>query len=106
MQGRTRQMKLIYEQLDLTAPCYHPEQTSEPVNIRGAVYDLLLAIGHQLKDAHISVSFAYAEELIVRLSRGYLMQALMIIISNAIEALTAEHIAEPQITVRIVSGAS
>lgn len=100
----TRQMKLIHEQLDLTAPLYHPQQTNEPVNIQGAIYDLLLATGHKLKEANVRVRLECDSGLTVRISRGYLMQAMMIILTNAIHAMNEAQIAEPRITIRITTG--
>jgi signal transduction histidine kinase len=100
-----RQMDLIHEQLDLMEPLYHPRsQFNDPVDIRGAVYDVLSAMSHKLKEAKVQVSLECDTNLMVRISRGYLMQAMMIVIANALEAMSEEAIPDPRIEIQIVSG--
>lgn len=97
-------MSQIHEQLDLMEPLYHPQdQLNAPVDIRGAVYDVLAAMSHRLNEARTQVSLESHESLTVRLSRGYLMQATMIVIANALEAMREAAIEKPQLEIRIIA---
>ena len=92
----TKHTNLIHEQLDLMEPFYHPQhQINEPVDIRGTTYDVLAALRHRLNDAKVQVSLEICPNLTVRISRGYLMQAMMIIIANALEAMSEASISDP-----------
>lgn len=96
-------MQMIHEQLDLTEPLYHPQrQLNEPVNMKQAVYDVLVAMRQRLNDASVHVHLECETNVTVRTGRGYLMQAMMIIIINALEAMSAAQVTNPRIVIRVV----
>jgi signal transduction histidine kinase len=98
----TKQMSQIHEQLALTGPLYHPQsQMNEPVDIREVVYDVLSAMKHSLNEVKVQVSLESNTNLTMRISRGYLMQAIMIVIANALEAMKEAAINEPYLTIQI-----
>ena len=97
-------MQTIYEQLDLTEPLYHPQrQLHEPVNMKQAIYDLLVAMKQRLKDVGVRVQLECQTDLVVRTSRGYLMQAMMIIITNALDAFSEAQTVDPCIAIRVTA---
>jgi len=101
----TNRMNFIHEKLDLMEPLYHPQQQlNEPVDIRGAIYDVLAAMKHRLNEANVHMSLESCPDLTVRISRGYLMQAIMIVIANALEAMYEASIFEPCIAIQVVAG--
>lgn len=100
----TKRMNLIHEQLDLVEPLYHPQlQVNEAVDVRGVAYDVLAAMRHRLNEAKVRVNLESCPELTVRISRGYLMQAMLIIITNALEAMSEASISDPCISIRVVA---
>ena len=100
----TKHTNLIHEQLDLMEPFYHPQhQINEPVDIRGTTYDVLAALRHRLNDAKVQVSLEICPNLTVRISRGYLMQAMMIIIANALEAMSEASISDPRLAIQLIA---
>jgi len=97
-----KQMSQIHEQLVLTGPLYHPQnQINEPVDIREAVYDVLSAMKHGLNAVKVQVNLEGNTNLTVRISRGYLMQSIMIVIANALEAMKEAAIDEPHLAIQI-----
>ncbi len=100
----TKHMNLVHEQLDLVEPLYHPQhQVNEPVDIRSAVYDVLTALRYRLNETKVRVSLESCRDLTVRISRGYLMQAMMIVITNALEAMSEAAISDPRIAIQVMA---
>ncbi len=100
----TEKMQMIYERLDLTEPLYHPQRLlNEPINMKQAIYDLLVAIKQRLKDARVRVRLECETDLTVRTSRGYLMQAMIIVIVNALDAMSEAQTADPCLAIQVVA---
>jgi two-component system C4-dicarboxylate transport sensor histidine kinase DctB len=97
-------MNQIHELLDLTKPLYHPQhQLSELVGIQRAIYDVLHTMKYSLNESRVQVSLESDTNLTVRISRGYLMQAIIIIITNALEAMKDAAIDEPHLGLQVVA---
>ena len=100
----TERMQTIYERLDLTEPLYHPQRgLNEPVHIKQIVYDVLVTLKERLDAANVRVHVACETDLTVRTGRGYLMQAIMIIIANALDALSEAQVSEPSLAIQIIA---
>jgi signal transduction histidine kinase len=100
----TKHMSRIHEQLDLVEPLYHPQsQLNDPVDVRGVVHDVLTAMSHRLNEAGVQISLESHANLTTRISRGYLMQAIMIVIANALEAMREVRIEKPHLEIQIVA---
>jgi signal transduction histidine kinase len=96
-------MEMINEKLDLMGPLYRSSlQENEPVDIRGAVYDVIAILNHQLVESKTKVNLTCEKILTVRMNRGHLMQALMILIENSLLSMQEIDMPEPCIEVKIV----
>ncbi len=94
----------LNEQLDLMGPLYRPlaEDNTSPINLWGALYDVLAILARPLQDAGIQVALSGTRDLAVRMNRGHLIQVLMILIENAQQALRAASASAPQLAIQIV----
>jgi C4-dicarboxylate-specific signal transduction histidine kinase len=102
----TARMDIVNEQLDLMGPIYRPStRENEPVNLRGAVYDVLAILSSQLNDIRTKVIVSGHRYLAVHISRGHLMQVLMILIENAIRMMTEAGTSDPRLDIQMVSDA-
>jgi signal transduction histidine kinase len=101
----TKKIQVIYEQIDLTAPLYHPQSNlHESVSAKQAIYDVLVALRQRLNDARVQVNLECETDLTVRTSRGHLMQAMMIIITNALESMSEAQISNSHIVIQVITG--
>jgi len=55
----------------------------------------------RLKDARVHVHLECETDLTVRTGRGYLMQGMMIVIANALNAMSEAQTADPQLAIRV-----
>ncbi|HEX9132692.1 MAG TPA: sensor histidine kinase, partial [Ktedonobacteraceae bacterium] len=95
-------MEMINEKLDLMGPLYRTSlQENELVDIRGAVYDVISILNHQVFESRTKVSFTCEKILTVRINRGHLMQAIMILLENALASMKEVDTPDPCIEVRI-----
>ncbi len=100
----TFHMGVINEQLDMMEPLYRPWlQNKEPVNVKGAAYDVVSILRHKLNAAGTGVTLIGSQSLTVRINRGHLMQVLMIIIDNALAVMAEVSTASPCIEIQVVS---
>lgn len=81
-------LEAVSTQLDIMAPLYRvDERDAEPVSLRGAAYDVVSVMADRLAEAGATVRLEGDTRPAVRMSRGHLMQVLMILIENAIGSL-------------------
>jgi C4-dicarboxylate-specific signal transduction histidine kinase len=78
-------------------------QDNEPVDIRGAVYDVIAILNHQLVESNTRVNLSCEQILTIRMNRGHLMQAVMILLENALASMKEVETSDPRIEVRIVA---
>ncbi len=100
------QYELLGEQLSLMAPLYRPSsRETEDLDVRGAVHDVALVLAGRLREAGVRLRITQDRPLVSRINRGHLMQVLMILIDNALNALRpmgADH--QAQVHVHVVTG--
>jgi len=98
--------ELLGEQLSLMAPLYHPSSREmEDLDVRGAVHDVALVLAGRLREAGVRLRITQDRPLVSRINRGHLMQVLMILIDNALDALRpmgAGH--QAQVHVHVMTG--
>lgn len=96
------QMEDVSEQLDLMGPLYRPDpEEREALSVAGAVYDTALLLESVLSENGTRVRLSGDRPLTVRLSRGHLMQVLMILMQNAHIAMAEAGTVAPEIEVRL-----
>ena len=95
-------IRVINEQLDLLDPLYHPyKQTNEPVHIKGLAYDVISAMRHKLAETNTSASITGEQRLTVRMGRGHLMIAIMILVDNALKTMKESCTQHPAIDINV-----
>lgn len=98
-------METVNEQLDMMAPLYRPSmQANEPVSMRGIIYDVASIFAGRLVETGTRLSLVGQADLTVRLNRGHLMQILMILIQNALQAMGEVEVPDPYITIELING--
>jgi signal transduction histidine kinase len=97
------QLEDLNEQVDMMGPLYRPStQDNHPVSLRGVVYDVATIFAGQLVETGTRLMLEGPRDLSVRLNRGHLMQVLMILIHNALQAMQESAISDPRIVVEVI----
>ena len=100
----SKHMKVINEQLDMIDPLYHPHvQNNEPLDVKAVAYDVISTLRHKLAETNTNVSIYGNQSLIIRMGRGHLMMALMILIDNAIKTMKEASVKNPCIDIQVVT---
>jgi len=88
--------ELLDEQLSLMAPLYQSStRDAEDLDVRGVARDVVAVLAHRLREAGVQVRLTQDGPLTLRINRGHLMQALMSLIDNALDALARAGTADP-----------
>ena len=88
VQRVSERMDNISEQLDLMNVLYRPSlQDNGPVNVRGATHDVIKLLAHRIVQTGTTVDLQGGSNLTVNINRGYLMQVLMILVENSLNAM-------------------
>jgi hypothetical protein len=104
VEGLSRRMEVINEQLDLMGPLYRSSlEETEPVYIYGAAYDVVSILAGRLVETGTQVNLAGQRGLAVRLNRGHIMQVLMILLENALRIMEDAGTLEPCIDIEVVA---
>lgn len=97
----SKHIKIINEQLDMLEPLYHPHtQTNEPLDIKGVAYDTISAMRHKLAETNTSASITGEQRLTIRMGRGHLMLAIMILVDNALKTMKEASTRHPGIDIK------
>lgn len=100
----SKHMAVINEQIDMMEPLYRPKpQNIEQLDVKGVVYDVISTLRHKLAETNTNVALNGKKNLSVRINRGHLMLAIMIIIDNALMIMKESSTEDPYIDIRIIS---
>ena len=80
--------EILDEQLDLMSPLYHASTREvEWLDLCTAARDVARILTHQLRDAGVEVRITQDAPAAVRMNRGHLMQVLLILFDNSVQAM-------------------
>lgn len=100
----TKHMETINEQLDVMGPLYRTShRDNELVNIRGVAYDTVSILTHRFLETGTQAKLIGDQYLTVRVNRGHIMQALMILLENALTTMKEFDTLNPRIEIRVVA---
>ncbi len=97
----SKHIRIINEQLDMLEPLYHPHtQTNELLDVKGVAYDSMSAMRHRLAETNTSASITGEQRLTIRMGRGHLMLAIMILVDNALKTMKEASTKHPSIDIK------
>jgi signal transduction histidine kinase len=100
----TTHMEVINEQLDMMEPLYSvSRQNNDLVDIRGVAYDTVSILTHHIVETGTQVSLIGNQRLTVRISRGHIMQVLMILFENALLTMKQTATDYPRIEIQVIA---
>jgi hypothetical protein len=95
-------MERVSEQLDVMGPLYRPDTwDGRATPVRSIVYDAVSLFSPKLKETRTRVSLLEQGRLEVRINRAHLIQVLMILIENALQAMEEATISDPHIVIEV-----
>jgi signal transduction histidine kinase len=103
VQGLAEQMDTLNGFLDLMGPLYRAEaRDSAGVDVAGAISDVVSLMAGRLVEDEVRVTLEQVGRLTVRMSRGHLMQVLMILIENSLQTMREAASTDRSIHIKVV----
>ncbi len=105
LQTLQEQYELLSEQLSLMAPLYRPtDRDTDTLDVRGTVHDVALVLAGRLREADVRLRITQDHPLTLHMNRGHLMQILMILLDNALDAVRPiQSDRQPQVHIHVGS---
>ncbi len=103
----SERLERVSEQLDVMGPLYRPDTLNDRATpVRSAVYDAISLFSPRLKETGTKVTLVEQGRIDVRINRAHLIQVLMILIENALQAMEDGAISDRQIAIEIIGNAA